>query len=88
MTANTIGLTGLGHSRLPARLASLTQLTNIAAGRTGSEGFSQELLTDWPGLFAAAGFQLGAVHHDAIVKGDCVAISRARDSQRDGRKSE
>ena len=46
MTANTIGVTGLGHSRLPARLASLTELTRIAAGRTGSEGFSQELLAD------------------------------------------
>ena len=29
MTANTIGMTGLGYSRLPARLASLTELTRI-----------------------------------------------------------
>ena len=46
MTANTIGVAGLEHSRLPARLASLTELTRIAAERTGSEGFSKELVTD------------------------------------------
>jgi len=55
VTANTIGLTGLGHSRLPARLASLTHLTKIAAGRTGSEGFSQELLTDSETLLRRSG---------------------------------
>ncbi|HLN69835.1 MAG TPA: hypothetical protein VK280_21505 [Streptosporangiaceae bacterium] len=55
MTANTIGVTGLEHSRLPARLASLTELTRIAAGRTGSEGFSQELLTDAETLLRRSG---------------------------------
>jgi GTP-binding protein EngB required for normal cell division len=55
VTANTIGVTGLEHSRLPARLASLTELTRIAAGRTGSEGFSQELLTDAETLLRRSG---------------------------------
>jgi len=55
VTANTIGLTGLGHSRLPARLAALTELTKIASGRTGSEGFSQELLSDSETLLRRSG---------------------------------
>jgi GTP-binding protein EngB required for normal cell division len=58
VTANTIGLTGLGPSRLPARLASLTELTKIAAGRTGSEGFSQELLIDSETLLRRSGERL------------------------------
>jgi GTP-binding protein EngB required for normal cell division len=55
VTANTIGMTGLGYSRLPARLASLTELTRIAAGRAGSEGFSQELVTDAEALLRRSG---------------------------------
>ena len=58
MTANTIGMTGLEYSRLPARLASLTELTQIAAGRAGSEGFSQELLTDAETLLRRSGERL------------------------------
>jgi GTP-binding protein EngB required for normal cell division len=58
VTANTIGATGLGHSRLPARLASLTELTRIAAARSGSEGFSQELLTDAETLLRRSGERL------------------------------
>ncbi len=46
MTANTIGVTGLTHARLPARLASLQELTKLGSARTGSEGFSQALLTE------------------------------------------
>jgi GTP-binding protein EngB required for normal cell division len=46
VTANTIGMTGLAHSRMPARLASLTELTRIGTGRAGADGFSPDLLSD------------------------------------------
>jgi GTP-binding protein EngB required for normal cell division len=71
VTANTIGLTGLGHSRLPARLASLTQLTKIAAGRTGSEGFSQELLTESETLLRRSGerMRMSASHTVVALAG-------------------
>ena len=71
MTANTIGVTGLGHSRLPARLASLTELTRIAAGRTGSEGFSQELLTDAETLLRRSGerMRMSASHTVVALAG-------------------
>ena len=71
MTANTIGLTGLGPSRLPARLASLTQLTKIAAGRTGSEGFSQELLIDSETLLRRSGerMRMSASHTVVALAG-------------------
>ncbi|HEU5387372.1 MAG TPA: GTPase [Streptosporangiaceae bacterium] len=55
MTANTIGVSGLAHSRLPARLASLQELTKIGSGRTGSEGFSEELLTEAEALLRRSG---------------------------------
>ena len=57
MTANTIGVAGLGqeHSRLSARLASLTELTRLAAARPGSDGFSQDLLTDAEALLRRSG---------------------------------
>ena len=58
MTANTLGVTGLAHSRLPARLASLTELTRIGAERAGSEGFSQDLLTDAEALLRRSGERL------------------------------
>src|SRR5271165_2843771 len=48
-------MTGLGYSRLPARLASLTELTRIAADRAGSEGFSQDLLADADALLRRSG---------------------------------
>jgi GTP-binding protein EngB required for normal cell division len=71
VTANTIGVTGLGHSRLPARLASLTELTRIAAGRTGSEGFSQELLTDAETLLRRSGerMRMSASHTVVALAG-------------------
>ncbi len=71
MTANTIGVTGLGHSRLPARLASLTELTRIAAARTGSEGFSQELLTDAETLLRRSGerMRMSASHTVVALAG-------------------
>jgi GTP-binding protein EngB required for normal cell division len=59
VTTNTLGVTGLAHSsRLPARLASLTELTRIGAARAGSEGFSQELLTDAETLLRRSGERL------------------------------
>jgi GTP-binding protein EngB required for normal cell division len=71
VTANTIGLTGLGPSRLPARLASLTQLTKLAAGRTGSEGFSQELLIDSETLLRRSGerMRMSASHTVVALAG-------------------
>jgi GTP-binding protein EngB required for normal cell division len=58
VTTNTLGVTGLAHSRLPARLASLTELTRIGAGRAGPEGFSQDLLTDAEALLRRSGERL------------------------------
>ena len=58
MTANTIGMTGLAHSHLPARLAALTELTRIGTGRAGSEGFSQDLLTESETLLRRSGERL------------------------------
>src|SRR5260370_1115116 len=50
-----MGGTGLAHSRLPPRLASLQELTKIGSGRTGSEGFRPELLTQAETLLRRAG---------------------------------
>jgi len=71
VTANTIGVTGLEHSRLPARLASLTELTRIAAGRTGSEGFSKELVTDAETLLRRSGerMRMSASHTVVALAG-------------------
>jgi GTP-binding protein EngB required for normal cell division len=51
-------VTGLARSRLPARLASLTELTRIGAERAGSDGFSQDLLTDAEALLRRSGERL------------------------------
>ena len=71
MTTNTIGMTGLGYSRLPARLASLTELTRIAADRAGSEGFSQELVTDAETLLRRSGerMRMSASHTVVALAG-------------------
>jgi GTP-binding protein EngB required for normal cell division len=71
VTANTMGMTGLEYSRLPARLSSLTALTRIAAGRTGSEGFSQELLTDAETLLRRSGerMRMSASHTVVALAG-------------------
>ncbi len=71
MTANTIGVTGLAHSRLPARLASLQELTKIGSGRTGSEGFSQELLTEAEMLLRRSGerMRMSASHTVVALAG-------------------
>jgi GTP-binding protein EngB required for normal cell division len=71
VTANTIGGAELELSRLPARLASLTELTRIASGRTGSEGFSQELLTDSETLLRRSGerMRMSASHTVVALAG-------------------
>jgi GTP-binding protein EngB required for normal cell division len=71
VTANTIGVTGLAHSRLPARLASLQELTKIGSGRTGSEGFSQELLTEAETLLRRSGdrMRMSASHTVVALAG-------------------
>jgi GTP-binding protein EngB required for normal cell division len=58
VTANTIGVAGLPNTRLPARLASLTELTKIGSGRAGSDGFSQELLSEAELLLRRSGERL------------------------------
>jgi GTP-binding protein EngB required for normal cell division len=71
VTANTIGVSGLSHSRLPARLAALTELAKIAAERTGSEGFSQELLADADKLLRRSGerMRMSASHTVVALTG-------------------
>ncbi len=71
MTANTIGVTGLAYSRLPARLSSLQELAEIGSGRTGSEGFSQELLTDAETLLRRSGerMRMSASHTVVALAG-------------------
>jgi GTP-binding protein EngB required for normal cell division len=71
VTANTIGMTGLAHSRLPARLASLQELTKIGSGRTGAEGFSQELITEAEALLRRSGerMRMSASHTVVALAG-------------------
>ena len=71
MTANTIGVTGLSNSRLPARLASLTELTKIGSGRAGTDGFSQELLTEAETLLRRSGerMRMSASHTVVALAG-------------------
>ncbi len=71
MTANTIGLTGLPHPLVPARLASLTELTRIGAGRAGPDGFSQELLADSEALLRRSGerMRMSASHTVVALAG-------------------
>jgi GTP-binding protein EngB required for normal cell division len=71
VTANTIGVSGLAHSRLPARLASLQELTKIGSGRTGSDGFSQPLLTEAEALLRRSGerMRMSASHTVVALAG-------------------
>jgi len=71
VTANTIGVTGLGYSRLPARLTSLQELTKIGSARSGSEGFSQELLTEAETLLRRSGerMRMSAAHTVVALAG-------------------
>jgi GTP-binding protein EngB required for normal cell division len=71
VTTNTIGMTGLAYSRLPARLASLTELTRIGASRAGSDGFSQELVSDAENLLRRSGerMRMSASHTVVALAG-------------------
>ena len=71
MTANMIGVSGLANSRLPVRLASLQELTKIGSGRTGSEGFSEELLTEAEALLRRSGerMRMSATHTVVALAG-------------------
>jgi GTP-binding protein EngB required for normal cell division len=71
VTANTIGVTGLAPSRLPARLASLQELTKIGSGRTGSDGFSDELLIEAEALLRRSGerMRMSATHTVVALAG-------------------
>jgi GTP-binding protein EngB required for normal cell division len=71
VTANTIGVSGLAHSRLPARLTSLQELTKIGSARTGSEGFSQELLTEAEAVLRRSGerMRMSASHTVVALAG-------------------
>ena len=71
MTANTMGATGLANSRLPVRLASLTELTQIGSGRAGTDGFSPELLTDAETLLRRSGerMRMSASHTVVALAG-------------------
>jgi GTP-binding protein EngB required for normal cell division len=71
VTANTIGVTGLPYSTLPGRLASLTELTRIGAGRTGSDGFNTELISDAEALLRRSGerMRMSASHTVVALTG-------------------
>jgi len=71
VTTNTIGVTGLAYARLPSRLASLQELTKIGSARTGSEGFSPELLTEAEALLRRAGerMRMSASHTVVALAG-------------------
>jgi GTP-binding protein EngB required for normal cell division len=71
VTTNTIGVTGLAHAELPARLTSLQELTKIGSARTGSEGFSQELITEAEALLRRSGerMRMSASHTVVALAG-------------------
>jgi GTP-binding protein EngB required for normal cell division len=71
VTTNTIGVTGLPNVRLPARLASLTELTKIGSSRAGADGFSQELLTEAEMLLKRSGerMRMSASHTVVALAG-------------------
>ncbi len=71
MIANTIGVTGLPSGSLPSRLTSLTELTRIGSRRTGSDGFSPELLTEAETLLRRSGerMRMSASHTVVALAG-------------------
>jgi GTP-binding protein EngB required for normal cell division len=71
VTTNTIGVAGPGQSSLPARLSSLNQLIRIAAARSGSDGFSAELLADADTLLRRSDerMRMSASHTVAVLAG-------------------
>jgi GTP-binding protein EngB required for normal cell division len=71
VTANTIGVAGLPSASLPGRLASLTELTRIGSIRTGSDGFSPELLAEAETLLRRSGerMRMSASHTVVALAG-------------------
>jgi len=71
VTANTIGVTELASSRLPARLTSLTELAKIGSGRAGADGFDPALLTDAETLLRRSGerMRMSASHTVVALAG-------------------
>jgi len=71
VTANAIGVTGLPSTNVPARLASLTELTRIGSSRTGSDGFSPELLAETETLLRRSGerMRMSASHTVVALAG-------------------
>jgi GTP-binding protein EngB required for normal cell division len=67
VTANTISTTGLPHATLPARLASLTELTRIGAARSGANGFSEELVTEAEALLRRSGERMRMSAYHTVV---------------------
>src|ERR1700751_4323522 len=64
-------MTGLAYSRLPARLTALQELTKLGSARSGSEGFSQELLTEAEALLRRSGerMRMSASHTVVALAG-------------------
>jgi GTP-binding protein EngB required for normal cell division len=71
VTANTIGVAGSPNARLPATLASLTELTKIGSSRAGSDGFSPELLSEAELLLRRSGerMRMSASHTVVALAG-------------------
>jgi GTP-binding protein EngB required for normal cell division len=71
VTANTIGVSALPSASLPGRLASLTELTRIGSRRTGSDGFSPELLAEAETLLRRSGerMRMSASHTVVALAG-------------------
>ena len=71
MTANTLGVSGLAYTRLPARLASLHELTRIGSGRAGPDGFTPGLLAEAETLLRRSGerMRMSASHTVVALAG-------------------
>ena len=71
MTTSAPPFAGLPSAHLPARLAALTALTEIAQSRSGPGGFSPELVAEAESLLARAGerLKLSAAHTVVTLAG-------------------
>jgi GTP-binding protein EngB required for normal cell division len=71
VTANTIGVTGLPHAGLSARLASLTELTRLGSRRAGPDGFDSGLLAEAEMLLRRSGerMRMSASHTVVALAG-------------------
>jgi GTP-binding protein EngB required for normal cell division len=71
VTTSAPPFAGLPSAQLPARLAALAELAEIAQGRSGPGGFSPELIADTEGLLARAGerLRLSAAHTVVTLAG-------------------